>query len=177
MATEALPVMARTCCWKYPRYKISSQKPAVADTASQAEISSRPCGGKLSGPREPCGGPIKYQAKRAVAVHNTQKGAAMAKSLAACFQLVHLPPVSPRRPWRSLTPAQMKRSISHSPAMLTRYSRAWPRGSAPAPPPAPGGDILLRRVPPQAKPAWVRRKMRVLNQGGIRRRGAGNGAG
>src|SRR5260370_7191896 len=114
MATEALPVMARTCCWKYPRYKISSQKPAVADTASQAEISSRPCGGKLSGPREPCGGPIKYQAKRAVAVHNTQKGAAMAKSVAACFQLVHLPPLHPPRPCPSSPPPPLKRSHTHT---------------------------------------------------------------
>src|SRR5260370_41987307 len=113
--------MARTCCWKYPRYKISSQKPAVADTASQAEISSRPCGGKLSGPREPCGGPIKYQAKRAVAVHSNQKGAAMAKSVAACFQLVHLSPVNPRRPWRLVTSAQMTRSISHPPATVATY--------------------------------------------------------
>src|SRR5260370_37149891 len=61
--------------------------------------------------------------------------------------------------------------------MLTRHSRAWPRGSAPAPPPAHGGDILLRRVAHQAKAAWLRRKMRVCSQGAIRRRGAEPGAG
>jgi hypothetical protein len=100
----------------------------------------------------------------------------MAKSVAACFQLVHRPPVSPRKPWRSFTPAQMKSTISHSPAMLMTYSRACPCGSACVPPPAPGADILFTRVPHQSKPAWIRRKITVWYQGAIRRRGLTPGA-
>src|SRR5215471_2775727 len=101
----------------------------------------------------------------------------MATSVAACFQLVHLPPVRPRRPWRLLTPDQINKTKSHSLAMLLKYNKVWACGFARTPSPASEDEILFRRVPNQATAPRISRKISVWYQGAIRRRHAGAGAG
>jgi hypothetical protein len=155
---------------------ISSQMPAVTDTASQAEISSKAVRRKTKRPARALRRTDQIAGESSGSGPQHPKGRGDSE---VCCRLFPAGPSSAGESAQALAIIHAGPDEKHH-QPLTRHADdvqpACPCCSACVPPPAPGADILFRRVPHQAKPAWISRKITVWYQGAIRRRGSTPGA-